>query len=59
MEPVRSDVLDQLARRSGLKLTPAELEVLVPIIGRALETIERLESLPLAGIEPATQYRIL
>lgn len=47
------------ARLAGFDWPDAELEALRPALGRALQALERLESLPLADVEPATQYRIL
>lgn len=46
-------------RLAGLSLTAAELEELRPLAARTVEMLERLESLPLAAVEPATQFRIL
>jgi len=53
------ETVDRLARAAGLALSSAELQTLAPIVVRTLALLERLESLPLASTEPATQYRIL
>jgi Asp-tRNA(Asn)/Glu-tRNA(Gln) amidotransferase C subunit len=59
MDALDTNTLDHLARLSGLRLAPGELEALRPLITRAADLLERLEALPLAAIEPATQYRVL
>jgi Asp-tRNA(Asn)/Glu-tRNA(Gln) amidotransferase C subunit len=59
MDPLTDDTLDRLARLSGLSLTTAEIEALRPLATRTAEMLERLESLPLSAVEPATQFRIL
>jgi len=51
--------LKHAARLAGFDFTDAELEALRPGLARALDQLARLETLPLAGVEPATQYRML
>jgi len=54
-----SAAVEGLARAAGLVLSPDELQALAPVVARTLEMLERLEWLPLASAEPATQYRVL
>jgi Asp-tRNA(Asn)/Glu-tRNA(Gln) amidotransferase C subunit len=51
--------VEGLARAAGLALSPEELQALTPVVARTLAMLERLEALPVASAEPATQYRIL
>jgi Asp-tRNA(Asn)/Glu-tRNA(Gln) amidotransferase C subunit len=51
--------LRHVARLAGFDFTDAELEALRPGLERALDQLRRLEALPLAALEPATQYRML
>ena len=37
----------------------ADLEPIRPAVARLLESLERLEQLPLAEVEPTTQYRVI
>jgi Asp-tRNA(Asn)/Glu-tRNA(Gln) amidotransferase C subunit len=53
------DTLRRLARLGGFEWTDAELETIRPALARALEQLRGLEALPLADVEPATQYRVL
>jgi len=53
------ETLRRLARLGGFAWTDAELEAIRPGVQRLLETLERLETLPLDGVEPTTQYRLL
>ena len=50
--------LNAVARLSGFHFSKADLEALRPGLERALEQLARLEALPLADIDPATQYRM-
>ncbi|MBI1846632.1 MAG: hypothetical protein HY294_03395 [Candidatus Rokubacteria bacterium] len=51
--------LRAMARLSGVELPDAELTALLPVIERTLAMLARLETLPLTGVEPAAQYRML
>ena len=53
------ETLQRLARLGGFAWTDAELETIRPGVQRLLETLEGLEAVPLDGIEPTTQYRML
>jgi len=59
MEPLTTDTLRTLAKTQGLELTDAELAGLLPLVqaGRAL--MESLAGIPLADVEPSSQYRML
>jgi hypothetical protein len=46
------------ARLAGFDFTDAELEALRPALDRALQQLARLETLPIAAVNPATQYRM-
>jgi hypothetical protein len=46
------------AHLAGFDWPDAELEALRPALVRAREALERLETLPLADVEPAPQYRM-
>ncbi len=50
--------LKRVARFAGFDFTEAELEAIRPGLERALDQLARLEALPLAGLEPTTQYRM-
>ena len=50
--------LKHAARLAGFDFTDADLEALRPGLERALDQLARLEALPLAGLEPTTQYRM-
>ena len=53
------ETLQRLARLGGFAWSDAELETIRPGVQRLLEMLEGLEGLPLDGIEPTTQYRVL
>ncbi len=53
------DTLKRAARLAGFDFSDAELEALRPGLERTLDQLARLETLPLAGVEPTTQYRML
>ena len=59
MEPLTTDALRTLAAAQGLELTDAELAGLLPLVRAARAMMESLRELPLRGVEPACQYRIL
>ena len=56
---IRLDTLKGLTRLAGFEWTDAELEAIRPTMERTLDLLARLEALPLADVEPATQYRML
>jgi len=56
---VSLDALKQASRLAGFDWNDAELEAIRPAVARALDLLARLESLPLANVEPTTQYRVL
>jgi hypothetical protein len=53
------DTLRRIAALAGYSWTDAELEALRPAVERALESLERLEDVPLGDVEPTTHYRVL
>ena len=59
MNSVDVDTLQRAARLAGFDFAAADLEPLRPAIERALQALERLEALPLATVEPVTQYRVV
>ena len=59
MNPVDLDTLQGVARLAGFDFAPSDLEPLRSAIERALQALERLEALPLATVEPVTQYRVV
>jgi Asp-tRNA(Asn)/Glu-tRNA(Gln) amidotransferase C subunit len=56
---INLDTLRRIARLAGFDWTDAELDAMRPVLERTLETLGRLEALPLGEVEPATQYRVL
>ena len=59
MSTVDLESLRHAARLAGFDFTAADLEPLRPAVERALQALERLEALPLASVEPLTQYRVV
>lgn len=53
------DAMRAMAARAGFQWSDDELESLRPAVVRMLEALDRLESLPLAGVEPTTLYRVV
>ena len=59
MAPIDLEALRHAARLAGFDFAAVDLEPLRPAIERALSALERLEALPLASVEPVTQYRVV
>lgn len=59
MSPTDVETLRNAARLAGFDFAASDLEPLRPAIERALQALERLETLPLASVEPVTQYRVV
>jgi Asp-tRNA(Asn)/Glu-tRNA(Gln) amidotransferase C subunit len=59
MNSVDLATLERAARLAGFELSASDLEPLRPAIERALQALARLEALPLAAVEPVTQYRVV
>ena len=59
MDSVDVETLQRAARLAGFDFAASDLEPLRPAIERALQALERLEALPLASVEPVTQYRVV
>ncbi len=59
MTTLDRDALAQWARLAGFEWGAAELEAIAGPLARALESLGRLEQLPLRDVEPLTQYRML
>jgi hypothetical protein len=53
------DTLRRAARAAGFEWSDAELEALRPAVEAGRRLLATLDTLPLGGVEPATQYRIL
>jgi Asp-tRNA(Asn)/Glu-tRNA(Gln) amidotransferase C subunit len=51
--------LKRAAALAGFDWSDADLEPIRPAVARLLESLERLEQLPLAEVEPTTQYRVI
>jgi hypothetical protein len=58
-EPIDLDTLRCAARLAGFEWSDAELEAMRPMVEASLRQLSALETLPLEGVEPATQYRML
>ena len=56
---INLDTMRRMARLGGFAWTDAELEAIRPSLERLLDMLERLEALPLSGVEPTTQYRMV
>jgi Asp-tRNA(Asn)/Glu-tRNA(Gln) amidotransferase C subunit len=59
MASIGLGTLRRMAGLAGFAWSVAELEAVRPTLERALDMLRQLESLPLAGVEPATQYRVI
>jgi Asp-tRNA(Asn)/Glu-tRNA(Gln) amidotransferase C subunit len=59
MNSVDVETLQRAARLAGFELAASDLETLRSAVERALQALERLEALPLANVEPVTQYRVV
>ena len=59
MSPTDVDTLNRAARLAGFEFSAADLEAIAPAVERALQALERLEALPLASVEPGTQFRVV
>jgi Asp-tRNA(Asn)/Glu-tRNA(Gln) amidotransferase C subunit len=58
-QPIDLDTLRRSARLAGFDWSDAELETIRPMVEASLRLLAGLEELPLEGVEPTTQYRIL
>ena len=59
MSTIDAETLRHAARLAGFDFSTSDLEPIRPAIERALQALERLEALPLASVEPVTQYRMV
>ena len=59
MEPLTTEALRTLATAQGLELTDEELAGLLPLVQAGRAMMESLAGIPLADVEPSSQYRIL
>ena len=59
MASIELETLRRMAGLAGFAWSDAELEAVRPTLERALDMLRQLESLPLDGVEPATQYRVI
>jgi hypothetical protein len=51
--------MQRMAAAAGFAWSDAELEAIRPAVERLLESLARLERVPLGAVEPTTQYRVL
>jgi hypothetical protein len=58
-QPIDLDTLRRCARLAGFDWSDAELEGIRPLVEASLRLLAGLETLPLADVEPTTQYRML
>ena len=58
-QPIDLAALRASARLAGFDWSDAELEAIRPIVEASLRVVSGLEQLPLADVEPTTQYRML
>jgi Asp-tRNA(Asn)/Glu-tRNA(Gln) amidotransferase C subunit len=58
-QPIDLDTLRRVARLAGFEWSDAELEAIRPMVEASLRLLSGLETLPLEGVEPTTQYRML
>jgi hypothetical protein len=58
-QPLDLDTLRRCARLAGFDWTDADLETIRPMVEASLRLLASLETLPLDGVEPTTQYRML
>jgi len=56
---IRLETLKSLSQLAGFDWGDAELEAVRPAVARTLDLLASLETLPLASVEPTTQYRVL
>jgi Asp-tRNA(Asn)/Glu-tRNA(Gln) amidotransferase C subunit len=59
MEPIDLETLRRMARLAGFAWSDAELEAVRPTLERTFDMLRQLDSLPLAGVEPTTHYRVI
>ena len=59
MSPIDIEALRQTARVAGFEFAETDLAPIQSAVERALQALERLEALPLASVEPVTQYRVV
>ena len=53
------DTLKRMSRLAGFDWSDTELEAIRPAVTRTLDLLAGLEQVPLANVEPTTQYRVL
>jgi hypothetical protein len=58
MKTITLESMRHAAERAGFRWTDAELEAIRPAVERALESLEKLERLPLGDVEPPIHYRV-
>jgi hypothetical protein len=59
MQAIDIDTLRRAALLAGFDFAEADLAPIQSAVERALQALERLEALPLANVEPATQFRVV
>lgn len=56
--PTDLETLRRAAHLAGFEWSDAELEAIRPMVEASLRLLSGLETLPLEGVEPSTQYRM-
>jgi Asp-tRNA(Asn)/Glu-tRNA(Gln) amidotransferase C subunit len=59
MSPIDVEALRQAARMAGFEFSETDLAPIQTAVERALQALERLEALPVANVEPVTQFRVV
>ena len=59
MKSLTAEQLCEIAALNGFTFTVAEVESIRGTIESGLEMLARLEALPVSGLDPAVQYRML
>ena len=59
MTTIDVETLRRSARLAGFEFSASEVEPLQVAVTRALAALDRLEALPLASVEPVTQFRVV
>lgn len=58
MEPIELETMRRMSQVGGFTWTDEDLEAIRSTVERTLGMLAALERVPLAGVEPTTQYRL-
>ena len=58
MDALTIDTMRAIARLHGFDWSDAELEAMRPAVEANRRLLERLDSRPIDGVDPSTQYRL-